>query len=132
MKKVLFFFAAFAFVYALTGCKDKTRCVTRDFKIVNQIESYIVVELKFGDRQEITIKPGDTQLIHTEVRCYEPGIAYSMVPELVNAEMRIDGAVISRQIWWSEHWNLDREEDNSNYGTYTLIVTDGLLETIRK
>ncbi len=110
------------------GCKDKTRCVTTDYTIINRIESDIVVGLKFGDRRTITIEPGETRMFYTGVQCYEEGVAYSMTPEILDAEMRIDGEVVPRKIWWGQYW--DVESVGNDHVAYTLTVTDELLETI--
>ena len=124
-KRLLLSLAAFA----LTGCEDKPKTwyVTTDYTIVNQIESDIVVELKFGDREVITIEPGDTQMFHTEVRRHEEGVAYSMVPEMVNAEMKIGEKVMPRYIWWHEYWDFEYHAKAHNYSIQTLTVTDELL-----
>lgn len=131
MKKILLIFAMAAVVLA-TGCKDKEDiCTTSVYTVVNQIESDIVVELKFGDRQTMTIKPGEVQMVYSEFRCIEYGVEESRLPELLRAEMRIDGELVPKYIWWDEHWNIDRETFDGNYSSYILIVTEELLETIK-
>lgn len=128
MKKSILFILFFAFALVLIGCKDKAHCVTNNYTITNKIESDIVVELTFGNREVKTIKSNDTQMFYTDIRCYEEGVAYSMVPEILNAEMRINGEIIPKYIWWIDYWNVD--SDIENHLTYTLIVTDELLETL--
>jgi hypothetical protein len=119
-----------AVLKGLTACKPTTEiCEVFDYTIINRIESDIVVELKFGDNQTSIIKTADTQMFYSEVRCYKPGGPVpDMVPELVNAEMRIDGEVIPKYIWWGEYWDVDRSVEN--HYSYTLTVTDELLEMI--
>jgi hypothetical protein len=134
VKTIVKYFVAVAMIittFALTtGCK-KDICVTSDYTIINRIESDIVIELKFGDRQVMIIHPGDTQLFYQGVWCRDPKFEPAMASEILNAEMRIDGEVIPRNIWWREHWNIDADVEGDNYSTYTLTVTDELLEAIK-
>ncbi len=127
MKKSLLLFAVTAI--ALVGCKKET-CGTTDYIIINRIESDITVELKFGEGDVITIEPGKTSMIHHNEWCRDANVALSMTPEILNAEMIINGAVISRYIWWHDYWDVDADIEN-HYSTYTLTVTDELLETVK-
>jgi hypothetical protein len=120
-----------AILGGVVRCKPaKEVCEVYDYTIINRIESDIVVELKFGDRQITTIKSGETQMLYSEVRCYKPGGPVPDMPaELMNAEMRIDGEVIPRYIWWREYWIVDTSIEN--HFPYTLTVTEELLDTIK-
>jgi hypothetical protein len=113
----------------LTGC-EKEICGTNDYIIVNRIESDVVVELGFGDRPVMTIRPEDTQMLHHEEWCRDAGVEISTVPEVFQAEMRIDGEVVPQYIWWSEYWDVIDVDIENHYRTYTLTVSDELLETI--
>lgn len=128
MKKLILFFAVAVVGATLAGCKEKTWCVTSDFRIVNQTGSDIAVELNDGDKQEIMIISGDTQLVHTKVQCFQSGPEPSMVPEQLDAEMRIGGMIVPTSIWKTELWWNDDYTDRHH--VYTLIVTDELLENL--
>ena len=126
MKKILLFFIVAA--AALAGCKDNTICISSDYKIVNQIESDIVIELKLEDKPAMTIHPGITHVIYNKTQCYEEPIPeVALAPEVLQAEMKIDGEIVPDEIWMREHWNVDVENHNS---TYTLTVTDELLNDV--
>ncbi len=136
MKKLLLLCLA---AFALTGCEDKPKTwyVTTDYTIVNQIESDIVVELKFGDREVITIEPGDTRVVYNNVRRYVIGerdalpTIMSIVEErgILDAEMKIDGEVVPEDIWYSGHWKHYSED---SYYTRTLTVNDKLIRRIKE
>ncbi len=129
MKKLLLFYIVAA--AALAGCKDNTICISSGYKIVNRIESDIVIELKFEDKRVMTIRPGDTHVIYNKTQCYEEPIPeVTLAPEVLQAEMKIDGEIVPNEIWMREHWNVDADVENHN-STYTLTVTDELLEIIK-
>ncbi len=126
MKKLLLFFAVVTI--AMTGCQEKI-CGTSDYKIVNQIESDIVIELKFGARQETIIHSGETRMIYHSEWCRDTRFEPAMTPEILNAEMTIDGELIPRTIWRHEYWTVNADFEN-DYSIFSLTVTDELLETI--
>jgi hypothetical protein len=115
---------------ALDGPEPDTY-VTENYKIVNRIASDIVVELRFGDGQVTTIRPGEEQMIGSMEYHYEWGVAYSRDRKLLDAEMKIDGDIVPNSVWWHENQDSIREngEDDYHYTLlYTLTVTDELLE----
>ena len=131
MKKLFLCLAIMPALALMAGCGIKDTYNTNDYVIVNRIESDIVVELRTGGREIITIAPGETRLIYTEQeRHWRQGEPVPiMAPEMIPAEMRIDGEVISSYIWWGEHW--DRDDVGEDHDTYTLTVTDELLATVK-
>lgn len=129
MKKLLLIFAMAVVVLAI-GCKDKEEiCTTSVYTIVNQIESDIVVELMFGDKQQTTIGSGNTRQIYHAKRCHPTNVMPEMPVEVLNAEMSINGETVPSNIWRHEHWNTD--SDKKNHTTYSLTVTDELLQRVR-
>ncbi len=108
--------------------------VTEYYRIVNQMDSDIVVELKSGDEEVITIKPGEEREIKKLDIVYEPGIAYSRSMYTVDrAVITIIGEIMPEFIWLFEYWHKARDdgEDDYHYSlTYTLTVTDELVESI--
>ena len=131
MKKLLLFYIVAA--AALAGCNTGNELVrvTTDYKIINQIESDIVVELHSG--KIMTINPGDTKVIYNEIYSYNPKTsgpikALEVVQELLQAEMRIGGEAVPAPIWWSRYWIGEAHQDH--FYTYTLTVTNELIETL--
>lgn len=133
MKKLIFYLLV---AIALFGCKTEPGFIVTDYKIINLIESDIVVKLKI-DGQVTTIKPGDIRTIYSDVYHYKGGRPESSISskvlELLEPEMEIDGEIIPALIWMIEYWKYDGSDVyNPTYfnSTYTLIVTDKLIEEI--
>lgn len=119
-----------AAVAVATGCNgNKQICGTADYQIVNQIEFDIVVVVKSDNGQPKIIISGETQMFHHSEWCRDAKFDPAMTPEVLQAEMRIDGVIIPRKIWMSDYWDTDSDIEN-HYNKYTLIVTDELLKTI--
>jgi hypothetical protein len=108
--------------------------VTECYLINNQTESDIVIERHTGE--VTTIIPGEIREVQKFDMVYEPGIAYSRSMYTVDrAVMKIGEEVVPDSVWLFEYWDCVREdgEDDYHYSlTYTLTVTDELLETIQK
>jgi hypothetical protein len=107
--------------------------VTRDYKIINQTESEINVELRSGVTK--TIKPGSTEVIYNEyyARYRDDAVLYPYISYngwiLHGAKMKIGGEAVTAQIWWGLYWSVDVDPEDY-YVTYYLTVTDQLLRTV--
>jgi hypothetical protein len=134
MKKLTLLFVLAAMAVSI-GCKTEpeTRTITYDYNILNLTGSDIVVELKYDDRLT-TIKPGQSKVVYHHEIDYVPR-AITPVPDvsdyMPSAEMRIDGKVVSGEIWRRDHWKTrtGSNAENSNI-SYTLTVTDDLLRAV--
>ncbi|MDR2912880.1 MAG: hypothetical protein LBV38_06285 [Alistipes sp.] len=140
MRRLIGIFAALAALVAIaltSGCGDKNKqiCGVDDFIIINQTELEIVVEQRFGDWPETatltenTIEAGEEeQILHREW-CRDQNVALSLAREVMFAEMKIDGELVSSSIWWHDYWDITRTAGNRR--TYTLTVTPELLEEVK-
>jgi hypothetical protein len=139
MKRVFFYLAVAAAVFT-TGCDAlKEGVVITEKKIVNMIESDIVVEYGVGERQTHTIKPGETRTIYTHTfhhKGQRPEASTSWkVLDVENPVMKIDGEIVPEQIWIRDYWDYagsDVLDPDYFKATYTLVVTDELLQTVKE
>jgi hypothetical protein len=139
MKKIITILAMSTLACALCAACDDAgkpdnpdKYVTEYYVVANHIESDIVIEPKDGE-SSITVSPGETVLIDESEFHYRPGMANSRYWKFVDACMKIDGEVVSKFIWDLQYWDGvrgDEVHDNRSSLTYTLPVTDELLETV--
>jgi hypothetical protein len=132
MKKPLIFFILAASA-ALSGCDALWHI---DWVVENRTESEIVITTKrMGESNSIVIAPDDKQLIYFEEDLGDPGglpdddgYGYQG-PVLTDAKIMIDNNEVPDEIWLRKYWIFTK---NSKYnGTYTLTITDELIETIQ-
>ncbi len=153
MKKFIYTFGTLALLLSGAGCdkpqqlrtepiqepepepEPTTTHVSLTYRIANQIESDIVIELSFEEKRVITIKPGETQTIDSETSIVD---GYPIAPiktekifEFCDPKMKIDGEIVLDLIWNHRYWRYDEERPgNALDMTYTLTVTDERIEMI--
>ncbi len=131
MKKLLLFCVATAAV-VMTGCEGTCHIY---YEINNETNSEIVVQIKeTGENSQIIIMPDSKQLIDSTGGLCD----YGGLPEdgdygwkglvISDATMVIGETNIPDKIWMREHWDFSKTAKYE--GTYTLTVTDELIETL--
>lgn len=116
---------------SLAGCDYSC---TWDYRIINQTNSTIDLYVTWGKKQTL-IEPGDEQIFFTRVDlCTHRGKmpdSFAEYPEnyiLFDAEMSIDGRQMPEEIWKRKYWEFS--SNAKRHATYTLILTDELIEQI--
>lgn len=132
-----------SFVYTLNvnnellerlGLETELVSIISEYKVVNLTNSDIVVNVKFYDHKETTIKPGNTGLIHDR-HFAQWRNSVDLNPDISNAqrmlyaEMKIDGELVPETIWQGKYWTIDVDAKNYNF-TRTLTITEDILKTI--
>jgi hypothetical protein len=126
MKKILLFICTTMLAFAMTHCSDGS--CTRDYKVINQTEFSISIELKKNGEQ-IIIEPNEEREIYERWGLCGvgeiPQDGYSEEEMILDASMRIDGELIPDAIWKRKYWSFANKE---SYAVYTLTVTNELIE----
>lgn len=121
MMKNLFLFFTAVMISMMIGCDPSC---SMDFVIINETESDIVIEMRQGSKQ-VTIEPGQEQIIDRQSGTC---VIYKEDATMIHyADMQIEGMIMPKTIWISRYW--DCVVDNP-LTTYTLTITDKLIETI--
>ncbi len=123
MKKLIVFFTVAVAATMLTGCEPFS---TYYFKIKNDTAYDIIVEV--DGRNPIIINPNDSKTVCELSGAGIPGDPYSLEDNMADYDVKINNILMSKSIWQRKYWE---HQSNSKYHiTYTLVVTEELLETL--
>ncbi len=140
MKKLLMFFT----VAMTTGCTIVDYNCNWDYKIDNQTGADIVVEVERRDAvyESTTIEVGDTQIFYNgNGHCGSGGVPQNIYPpeeSIFDASftyleyIKINGDLIPYNNFKSKYWNFVSTGRHHTNITYTLTLTDELLEELRQ
>jgi hypothetical protein len=124
MKKLLLFFAVAA--ATMMSCDPSTSIY---YEIKNSTRTDLIV--KIGDRPPTTIPAGEKEMVYsfneTGVWPDEPFKGDYNRP-YSSLEVTINGILTSKDFWLREYW--DFTKTGKYHDTYTLIITDELIETL--
>ena len=125
-----------------TGCTIVDYNCNWDYKIDNQTGADIVVEVERRDAvyESTTIEVGDTQnFYYMDGHCGSGGVPENPRPYEEEqifgtsyVKIKINGDLISDAIFKSKYWNFVSTGRHHTNITYTLTLTDELLEEFRQ
>lgn len=139
MKKLILFFAVAA-VASVVGCSTVDYSCITYFKIDNQTGVDITVEIeKIDILYATTIEKEEIKTVYdTSGRCGEGGISHNpfnpddLIFTTYIESVKINGELMPDAIRESKYWNFESTGRRHNIITYTLTLTNELLEEIRR